>query len=78
MAGFLYVPGSLAFTNVFDETPTPGSGDGAWGTHPVRTDAAVLAGGTFSAQVWRGWMAHSYCWAGAALTDAEMRQVMIP
>jgi hypothetical protein len=78
MAGFLYVPGVLAWTKIFDETPTPGTGDGAWGTNPVRSDAAALGGGLFTSQVYKGWQAHSYCWAGAALTDADFRKAMVP
>jgi len=79
IAGFLYAPGVVAFTKVFDADPT-GYGDEAWNktTYPVDDFNCVLAGGAPNAQLWIGNQAHCYQWAGVALTDAEFLQAMVP
>lgn len=77
MAGWVYAPGHTSFTKVFDETPA--NGNELWNktTYPVDDWNTLLAGGAANSQLWVGKEQNCYQWAGAALTDAEMRRVMV-
>ncbi|HEX9091033.1 MAG TPA: hypothetical protein VF831_06055, partial [Anaerolineales bacterium] len=77
IAGFVYVPGVLSFTKVFDTEPTNGNEQWNKTTYPVDDNNSLLAAGGENSQLWIGHEAHCYQWAGVALTDAEMQQVMV-
>ena len=71
--GYVYVPGELAFTEVFD---VAGLDMNPWGAHPVTDLNTVLMAGSTSAQEWIGWGAHVAYWRGRALTAEETKQII--
>jgi hypothetical protein len=75
---FLYVPGVLAWTKIYDDTPAEGLQ--AWDNELYTADGGdtVLAAGSLTQQEWYGSVAHIYTWAGVALSDNEMRRAMCP
>jgi len=77
--GYVYAPGHTAFTEVFNETPSAGTGDQNWDNSTYTCDDVntVLAGGSTTAQLWIGAQSLTAYWAGAALTPAEFRRVMV-
>ena len=72
---YLYVPGAIAWTKVYDGVIS--GGNGAWGAHPVTDNNALLFGGSPTAQLWQGDGGLSACWTGCTLTDTEMKRVMV-
>jgi hypothetical protein len=73
---FLYAPGVLEWTKLYDDTPATGLEDWVNATYTPDGKDTVLAAGSLTAQEWIGRVAHVYLWAGAALTDDEMRRAM--
>jgi len=75
---YFYVPGEVAWTKFYDDTPATGIED--WDTGVSTPDDAntVLAGGSLTAQEWIGLCGPKALWNGVVLTDAQMQRVMTP
>lgn len=77
LKGYIYVPGVLAFTKVFD---TAGIDmDSLAALDFADHNTALFSGSAIfgaSAQVWDGDGAHAWLWSGIALSDAEMQKAM--
>jgi len=74
LRGYLYVPGTLPFTEVFT---IAGADMDAWGTNPANDYNSVIMAGSTAAQEWTGDGAHVCYWAGQALSYAQMQHVMV-
>jgi hypothetical protein len=74
LRGYLYVPGSLPFTEVFSMA---GGDMDAWSTNPVNDYNTALMAGSTEAQEWTGLGAHACYWGGRTLSKAEMQHVMV-
>jgi hypothetical protein len=73
LRGYLYAPGVLDFTEVFD---VAGADMDAWGDHPVTDQSCVMMAGGLSGQEFEGKGAHIAYWAGRAFTAAQMQDIM--
>jgi len=77
LKGYLYVPGVLAWTKVFD---VAGAQVASLAAHDFADlNTCLLAGSSVpgaNAQEWMGDGAYIYLWAGLTLSDAEMQAVM--
>ena len=75
---YLYVPGVLAWTKVYDDTPETGIQDWDNATYTPDDANTVIAAGSLTQQEWIGNADHNALWNGVVLSDAEMRYVMTP
>lgn len=72
LRGYLYVPGVLDFTEVFD---VPGNDMDPWVGSPNDVNA-VLSAGNLEAQEWTGYEAYCVVWAGVAHSALKMQSLM--
>jgi len=75
---YLYVPGVLNWTKLYDDTPLVGIQDWDNATYTADDFNTVIASGSLTQQEWIGNCAHSALWNGVVLTDAEMQSAMTP
>lgn len=75
---YLYVPGVLAWTKLYDDTPATGVEDWDNATYTADDLNTVWAAGSLTAQEWIGSCAHIALWNGVVLSDTQMQRVMIP
>lgn len=73
---YLYVPGEIPWTKLYDAVPT--AGNEFWDNALYTCDAAdtVLSAGSLTQQEWIGWNSYAAIWGGITLTDLEMRRAM--
>ncbi len=78
IACYLYTKADGVWQKVSDAAPATGNENWDKGTYPADDPNVSLLAGTPTTQEWIGNGQHIALWNGIVLTDAEMRQVMVP
>jgi len=73
MRGYLFIPGTLDFTEVFNSTIEDSQ---SWGLHPATSSDTMLFAGGPTAQQWAGSGTQFHLWNGIDLSSTEIQDIM--